>query len=103
MKNIPEEQIRILERHTIDCCDVEAMMGEYADGNISPSLKDRLDDHISNCSDCKEFKESYLMTIKLAKELKPAPLNTESQNRLRRALNERLGINLSMVEHRPNH
>ncbi len=97
MNKISEDQIRILEKQEIECKDIPQMMCDYADGDLTVSLRDRLDVHMSVCPNCLEFKESYLKTIQLAKILKPQPLNSEVQNRLRNALNERLGIQLSLV------
>ena len=97
MKLISEDQIRILEKQEIECRDIPQMMCDYADGDLLDSLKDRLDSHIEECSCCREFKETYMKGVELSALLKPAPLSSEVQNRLRLALNLRLGINLPTV------
>ena len=94
MRFVSDAQIRIFEKPAISCSDLRTLMCDYADGDLLLSLKDRLDQHILGCSDCLEFKESYLKTIKLASSLKPEPLSDDCRKRLRQALNERLGINL---------
>ena len=105
MKYISEEQLRVLEKEFIDCTNVEDMMCDYADNDLTESLKDRIDDHISSCKKCRHFKDSYLQTIEYARLLKPRvepvkpplELTTDAKNRLRAALNHRLGINLPVV------
>lgn len=85
MKKISEDQIRILEKQEIECTDIPHMMCDYADGDLTDSLKERLDQHMSKCDSCREFKETYLKTVELAAMLKPAPLTSDVQNRLRSA------------------
>lgn len=97
MKCISEDQIRILEKQDISCADVESLMCDYADGELTPSLKDRVDAHGAACAECRNFMQTYLATISLAANLKPEPMTSEIQNRLRRSLNERLGLTLPMV------
>lgn len=95
---IPDHQLRILEKQEIDCIDVQLIMGDYADGDLTETLKERVDHHICTCKKCAEFKDSYLKTIELAASLlEPKPLPVDLQNRLRAALNRRLGINLPPV------
>ena len=70
------------------------MMCDYADQELTESLKIRIDSHIEQCPHCTELKAGYLQTISLAKELKNVPMPEGAQQRLRAKLNERLGINL---------
>ena len=96
-KKLSDAQIRILEKQDIGCRDVARLLGDYTDKDLTVTLKARLDAHISCCDECRELRDSYKMTVDLASELadKPAPIDV--QNRLRKALNEKLGLNLPPV------
>jgi Putative zinc-finger len=92
-------QLMVLEKHTIDCVDVVELLGDLVEGDLTPTLAARLESHIEDCNYCGEIKRGYEMTIELARDLKneEKPVPTAVQNRLRSALNEKLGINLGMV------
>ena len=94
--NIPDYQIRVLEKEEITCKDVKDLMCDYADNELTASLQERLDLHVVRCNRCKHFKETYLQTIEIASELKDAPVPDGVRSRLRQALNEKLGLNLSV-------
>lgn len=90
-----EEHVLMLEKGKIDCEDFEAAMCDYADGDLPASVKARMDEHTETCEQCDEFKKTYLLTISLASELgKQQSAGLDVQNRLRSALNERLGLRL---------
>ncbi len=93
-----EEHLRILEKHKIECADVSEILGDYYEGDLVHSLKLRIEDHINECSFCRDFNASYNAVISLAKELKNRPISRQIedgvQKRLRMALNQKLGLNL---------
>jgi hypothetical protein len=91
-------QLRILEKDTLACEDVVALLGDYTDEDLSCSLRGRLDAHMRECAHCREFSDSYKFTVQLASELEDKPIPTDVQNRLRQALNKRLGIDLPLVD-----
>ena len=97
MADFTDLQLMVLEKEHIECRDVMVLLGDYCDNELPPSLKGRLDAHISGCDYCQELKQGYKLTIDLAKELRDQPIPVEVQNRLRRSLNQRLGLNLSPV------
>ena len=92
-------QLMVLEKHTLDCVDVVELLGDLVEGDLSPTLAARLGSHIEDCNYCGEIKRGYEMTIELAHELKSEerPVPAAVQNRLRAALNEKLGLRLGMV------
>ena len=98
MTTLTDFQLMILEKEHITCADVMELLGDYEDRELTPTLRGRLDAHIQTCADCQELKSSYHTTLELAKELPQRPLTKDIQNRLRSALNERLGLNLTMVD-----
>jgi len=89
-----ERHLRILEKGQICCNDIRRMYGEVVEGDLPHSLNGRLADHIKNCDDCKEFTQTYLLTIDLAKSLRDQELPSGVSDRLKLALSARLGIDL---------
>jgi hypothetical protein len=98
MKKLTDLQIRILEKQLVGCDDVTELLGDYVEGELSPSLGKRVVSHIKRCECCREMEESYRFTIQLAREIKSKPLPVGVQNRLRKALNERLGLTLALID-----
>jgi hypothetical protein len=95
-----EYLMEVLEKQEIDCIDVMNLLGEYADGDLTPTLHLRLDEHMNGCSYCGRMRAGYLQTIRAARDLGDLPVPVETQNRLRQALNRVLGISLSPVKAR---
>lgn len=89
-----ERHLRVFEKGEICCRDIRRMYGEVVEGDLPPSLDGRLQEHIKSCDECKEFTQSYLLTIDLAKSLRDQPLPDGVDERLKLALSERLGISL---------
>ena len=99
MKNkISDRHLRVLEKESIGCRDVERLLGDHTDHELSCSLRARIDAHIGNCSKCRELRDSYNWVIELAHGLADAPAPREVHNRLREALNARLGLSLPLAK-----
>mgnify|MGYP003595291031 CR=1 FL=1 len=96
MSKLSDLHLRILEKESIECADVEALLGDYADNDLNPALKARIESHINKCEECQESEKDYRMVIELAHELPVIPVPAEVRSRLRKALNEKLGIQLSL-------
>lgn len=81
------------------CSDVTARLGDYVDNEIDQSLKLSIDTHLDICPECAAFFASYKHVIDSAAELREpeAPLEVDVQNRLRAALNRRLGLSLPYI------
>lgn len=92
-----KQQIMVLEKQMITCKDVVSLFGQYTDGELPPTLKARVDEHLHECTECQEFGRDYLLGIKLARELSDRPVPDGVSSRLRDALNRRLGISLPVV------
>lgn len=95
MATLSEIQLLILEKETVSCDDVLTVMGEYADNELSATVRARVDAHLRQCRGCRELRDSYLLTIDLASELREAPLPEGVSERLRTGLSQKLGIALS--------
>jgi len=97
-KNFTTESDRP-ECEMLDCKDVVARMGDYIDQELPLTQRDAVDNHLDECPECTAFFASYNHVVQSAAELREPerPLPVDVQNRLRRALNERLGINLPYI------
>jgi len=38
----------------MDCSDIKALLSEYIDGTLDPETKNRVDQHVASCADCRE-------------------------------------------------
>jgi predicted anti-sigma-YlaC factor YlaD len=86
-------------KEIVDCRDITARFGDYLDKDLSPSEHAVVEQHLDFCPDCAAFFASYNHVIQSAAELREPeqPLAVDVQNRLRKTLNERLGINLPFI------
>ena len=97
MTELNEIQLFVLEKDHITCSDVTELLGDYTDGELSPSVHARLESHIEGCEYCQEMARTYALTVELAADLGEKPMPFGVQNRLRKALNQKLGLSLPLV------
>jgi predicted anti-sigma-YlaC factor YlaD len=92
-----ESQNSIFEFH--DCKDVIAHLGDFVDRELPLAQHAAVENHLNDCSDCAAFYASYKHVVTSAAELREPQqaLPVDVANRLRKALNERLGINLPYI------
>jgi anti-sigma factor RsiW len=83
----------------LDCQEVIDRLGDYVDGDLDVRSRDAVENHLDQCPECAAFFASYKHVVDSAAELREPeqPLNVDVQNRLRRALNQRLGTNLPYI------
>ena len=83
----------------LDCKDVVARLGDYTDNELPVSERIAMEDHFDECAECAAFLASYTHVVVSAAELREPeqPISVDVQNRLRAALNKRLGINLPLI------
>jgi anti-sigma factor RsiW len=95
-KDILSSQYSLFEFH--DCKDVVAHLGDFVEGDLPLAQRAAVENHLDECSDCATFYASYKHVISSAAELREPnePLPVEVSNRLRKALNARLGLNLTL-------
>ena len=81
------------------CDDVIARLGDYVDNDLSQNARLVMDTHLNDCPECAALFASYTHVIEGAAELREPeqPIAVDVQNRLRRALNQRLGLSLSYI------
>lgn len=98
MKNYTDYQMYVLEKYSVDCIDLVKLLGDYYEGDISESLKSKLKCHVDECVYCSELEDSYRLVVEIAKSLseKEKPMSRGVKLRLRKALNQKLGINLNV-------
>ena len=80
----------------LTCRDFIRLLGDYYDDELPLELRERFEAHRQCCAKCREFEAGYNFTIELARELRQQSIPPAAHNRLRQALNRRLGINLPL-------
>lgn len=89
-----KEQLALLLKPELSCQEVQDLFSEFLDLELLSALRDKFEDHIICCPDCKVFARSYKAVIAIANDLGNAPMPDGVADRLRLALNERLGTQL---------
>ena len=81
----------------ITCNEIEALYGEYREGELPSHKTKEIDSHINQCEECQSFVDTYELVIAVAKTLQAPPrLPDGFKERLRKGLNERLGLSMSL-------
>ncbi len=82
-----------------ECRDVTARLGDLVDNDLPENERIAIEAHLDDCPECASFFASYRHVIQSAAELREPeqPLAVDVQNRLRKALNTRLGLNLPYI------
>ena len=85
--------------HALACRDVIERLGDFVDNDLSLDLRSSVENHLDDCAECASFFASYRHVIESAAELREPvePIGVDVQNRLRKALNQRLGITLPYI------
>lgn len=98
MNELTDLHLQILEKCTIECSDIEEVLGDLVDNELTPTLNSRVRDHITGCRECQASEASYRWVIECAHDLSEEPAPVDVQNRLRATLNARLGLTLAPVD-----
>lgn len=82
-----------------ECADVIVRLGDYVDNDLLRAERLAVEAHLNDCPECAAFLASYNHVVESAAELREPeqPIAVDVQNRLRKALNQRLGLNLSYI------
>ncbi len=71
------------------CEEMLALLSEYVDGDVDPSLCAEFEKHMAGCNPCQVVVDTLRKTITLYKEGKPCDLPAEFRDQLHRMLRER--------------
>lgn len=61
---------------------VEFLIEDYIGGELSPKQREQVEEHLSLCSSCVAYVESYCLTLQLLRPLSLSSLPAELQTRL---------------------
>ena len=73
----------------MNCTVLLALLNEYVDGTVDPSICEEFEKHMAGCNPCQVVVDNIRKTITLYKEGKPVDLPVEFQNRLHTVLRRR--------------
>ena len=70
------------------CRKLAEVLLEYVAGELPPEQCDHIRRHLCECPPCVAYLETYELTIKLTRQLPPAPVPPQLLERVRAALEE---------------
>ncbi len=71
------------------CEEMLALLSDYVDGDIEPSICAEFEKHMAGCNPCQVVVDNVRRTITLYKAGKPVPLPAPFRERLHQALRKR--------------
>ena len=71
------------------CAELLAMLNEYVDGTVDPTICEEFEKHMAACNPCQVVVDNIRKTITLYKEGKPYELPTRFRQDLHAALRQR--------------
>jgi anti-sigma factor RsiW len=71
------------------CEEMLALLSEYVDGTVDPSICEEFEKHMAGCNPCQVVVDNIRKTITLYKEGRPYELPVDFRGRLHQALRER--------------
>lgn len=71
------------------CQELLALLGDYVDGTVAPSLCQEFEHHLQGCEACQVVVDTLRKTIRVYCEGREVPLPPEFENRLHTVLRER--------------
>jgi anti-sigma factor RsiW len=72
----------------ITCRELAEILLDYCAGELPPEQSDVIRQHLCQCPPCVAYVETYQLTIKLTRQLPPAPVPPQLLERLRAALGQ---------------
>jgi anti-sigma factor RsiW len=72
----------------MNCRELAELLLDYVQGELEPDVCSHIQRHLSQCSPCVTYLETYRITIQLSRRLPAAPMPPELIERLRAALQE---------------
>jgi anti-sigma factor RsiW len=73
------------------CREMAELLIDYVSGELAPELSDHIRQHLCRCPPCGVYLETYQLTIKITRQLPPAPVPPELMARLRAAVEQEKG------------
>ena len=97
MARFTDFQLLVLEKQHVSCDDAVELLSELYDDVLPHTLKGRINGHLSECEECGDFYKEFVQGMEFVANDDDLEMPTGVQNRLRQALNERLGLSLPEV------
>ena len=75
-------------RHGADCAELLAILNEYVDGGVNPSVCKALEGHLAQCDPCRVVVDNIRKTITLYRKDEPCELPLAFRDRLHAAIRD---------------
>ena len=76
-------------QHGASCRELLALLNDYVDGAVDPSICKELETHLAGCNPCRVVVDNVRKTITLYRKGEPCDLPAPFRNRLHAALRAR--------------
>jgi anti-sigma factor RsiW len=83
------------QRRILGCSEIEDLLDEYIDEQLSPPLVKSYEHHLERCEDCRELVHDCRQIVELARALPEPQLPDGLHERLTRRLEGELGVKFS--------
>ena len=79
----------------MSCAEIELLVDDYIDGDLSELDSKRFERHVQNCAICQEIVTDCRRVVETAKLLADRPVPPAVSQRLRATLQEELGLRIA--------
>ncbi len=95
-----DEQIPFLKSAAVSCNDIEELLSCYIDGEMIAPLQERFEGHLKECDSCRGLIDDCRSLKDIAATLDEHQLPHEVSLRLREALRDKVGYNVTYLRPR---
>jgi anti-sigma factor RsiW len=72
----------LTESQELTCKELVELVTDYLDGALSPSERERFEEHLTNCRGCRAYVEQIRTTVRLAGKITEDNIPTDAKDAL---------------------
>lgn len=72
----------------LTCGDVRSQLNDHLDGELDPTVRERVDRHLAQCKDCRAFQQGLDATVRGLQSMPARNAPTDVRERLRQRLSQ---------------
>ncbi len=82
------------ERRILHCSDIEQLLDEHIDGELTPEMDSRFVTHLERCEGCRSLVSDCKAIVTIARDLAETEIPEDVSQRLRAILRDEVGHEL---------